>query len=236
MWALNPKVSLHLWRMLNEATKTMVPVAPAQSSGSGDAGQKYVWHVGSLFSGSDIALVVGHYVCALWKTIAGVDVEIQCVFQVEKDEEKRAHLLNHTCATHTFDDVSKVASQQRLHCFRTNQDVLLPWAHTLFSGFPCTNRAKTSRTSHLSKGCVQKGTGVTGKGFGDTFAIVERHRPRLVILENVVGLLEQPGEDDPEEVSDADWIVEQFVSIGYWAAWFRFDAREYGSFVVRERI
>ena len=77
---------------------------------------------------------------------------------------------------------------------------------------------------------------MTGKGFGDTFAIVERHRPRLVILDNVVGLLEQPGEDDPEEDADADWIVEQFVSIGYWAAWFRFDAREYGSFVVRERI
>ena len=77
---------------------------------------------------------------------------------------------------------------------------------------------------------------MTGKGFGDTFAIVERHRPRLVILEHVVGLLEQPGEDDPEEVSDADWIVEQFVSIGYWAAWFRFDAREYGPFVVRERM
>ena len=135
LWELHPKVSLHLWRMLNEATKTMVPVAPAQSSGSGDAGQKYLWHVGSLFSGSGIALVVGHYMCALWKTIAGVDVEIQCVFQVEKDEEKRAHLLNHTCATHTFGDVSKVAIQQRLHCFRTNQDVVLPWAHTLFSGF-----------------------------------------------------------------------------------------------------
>ena len=86
MWELNPKVSLHLWRMLNEATKTMVPVAPAQSSGSGDAQQKYLWHVGSLFSGSGIALVVGQYIVDVWKKIAGVDVEIQCVFQVEKDE------------------------------------------------------------------------------------------------------------------------------------------------------
>ena len=181
------------------------------------ASEVHEWRIGTLFSGSDIAMFVAHYQCVLWRKVHGVNIEPKCVFQAELDEEKRQHLISHTPALHTFGDVAQFTSQRRLHCYRTQQDVLLPWAHTLIAGFPCKTRSKMNKSAHTHKTCVQDEVGTTGTGFASTTAVIAVQRPRLIILENAPALQEKP---DPESMSDAEYIVAELQALGYWSKWF----------------
>ena len=227
---LHPSVSMRMLTALRASLDHMVKVADP------DGSFHYDWLVGSLYSGSDIGMTVVNYQCAMWKQMLGVRVVPKCVYQVELNPEKRRHLMEHTVALHTFDDVAKVVNEQRQYCFRQKRDVVMPWAHTLMAGFPCTTRARTSRKGHEGKGCVQRAEGETGAGFGEVKKFIISTKPRLVILENVIGLMEQPSESDAEDVSDADFILQELWKGGYWCHWFRFDAHNYGSPAVRERI
>ena len=53
---------------------------------------------------------------------------------------------------------------------------------------------------------------------------------------NVVGLMEVPTSSTPSQISDAQHIINVLGGLGYWARWFRFDAREYGSSAACECI
>lgn len=219
-----PAVALAFFGKLDSAAALM---------GGVGASEVHEWRIGTLFSGSDIAMFVAHYQCVLWRKVHGVNIEPKCVFQAELDEDKRRHLISHTPALHTFGDVAQLTSQRRLHCYRTQQDVLLPWAHTLIAGFPCTSRSKMNKSAHTHKTCVQDAVGTTGTGFASTKAVIALQRPRLIILENVPALQEKP---DPESMSDAEYIVAELQALGYWSKWFCFDAKEFGSLASRQRI
>ena len=230
MESLHPKIQVPVLTSVQQALANLNKIEHE------DGSCHYEWLVGSLFTGSETDMLVMHYQCAMYERMLGIKMEARCVYQVERDDDKRQHLLAHTSALHTFDDVSKLVSQQRLHCFRQDVDVVLPWVHTLVAGFPCTTRAKTSRTSHESKGCVQRSEGATGEGFLHVKHLISKTKPLLVVLENVIGLLETPGDSEDESLSDADYICTELRKIGYGCSWFRFNAVEFGSPCVRDRI
>jgi hypothetical protein len=82
------------------------------------------------------------------------------------------------------------------------------------------------------QGCVAAGSGETGETFQYVQGFVARHRPRLLILENVLELTERV----PCEQSDADHIIAWMQGVGYTAEYYIVEASLYGSFAKRSRI
>eukprot|EP00971_Amphidinium_carterae_P039357 773430-Amphidinium_carterae.1 len=67
----------------------------------------------------------------------------------------------------------------------------VPSADILLAGFVCksVSRENIDRGKHAA--CISQQTGATGSTFGSLMAYVGRHRPKLVICENVEGLTQR---------------------------------------------
>ena len=158
---------------------------------SDEHGQKtYEWTIGSLYSGCGIVGIVAKIISALVKRFRAIEVSVWVVYQVEHNDEKRQHLLNHTNADHTFKDVDKLHEGPRHWCYRVHDYVRMPWQHTLTAGFPCTSRTPMNKRSSEFKSCCQDSTGATGQGWNSTKKMIETQVPNLVILENIIQLME----------------------------------------------
>ena len=101
------------------------------------------------------------------------------------------------------------------------------------AGFICKARSRLNNSASANKGCVQRETESTGVSFRETWEYVKQHRPRVVLLENVVALAE-PVPDSA--MTDAEYIVDRFLELGYACTVLRCDAWSYGSLARRERL
>ena len=90
-----------------------------------------------------------------------------------------------------------------------------------------------SSRSSSNVGCVVQETGETGVGWLSVRSYIDNCRPRMILLENVVGLL---AENDDGQGSDADFILSQLELRGYHVEKFVYDAREFGSYCARKRL
>lgn len=84
------------------------------------------------------------------------------------------------------------------------------------------------------EGCVQRGEGSTGSTYMGIRNFLERSRPLVSILENVVELSEKT--EDMSAESDLEFIIQDLDSIGFQTRCFRFNATAYGSRCDRERL
>lgn len=191
------------------------------------------WRIGTLYAGCDIVMHVVGSICAMAESMWGLAIEPRCVFQVEKDESKREHLLSQTAADHLFDSCEDVADGKRAWCYRQLDHIRAPWAHTMIAGFPCTSRSKLNRGRAETVGCCQASEGATGEGYRTVSKCIRQHRPKVVILENVLGLSQASNSGDK---SDSSFIEDDLASMGYWGEWVIVQATEYGSPVERERM
>jgi hypothetical protein len=110
--------------------------------------------------------------------------------------------------------------------------VIIPWVQLLVAGFPCTSRSRLNVHSAANCGCVQQGAHATGEGFGLILAFISKHRPCLLLFENVKELQEIY---DDNQVSDADWVLQELNRRGYHATLIRFNCLEHGSTVDCDR-
>ena len=108
-----------------------------------------------------------------------------------------------------------------------------PAVGILLAGFPCTSRTSMSCMAAQNKGCVQRGEGGTGLGFMSVKAVVEKSKPRMIVLESV------PGATSPSDTTDvgcdADFVQQELQSLGYWCTYKVFESREHRGFALRRR-
>ena len=187
--------------------------------------------VGSICSGCEILEKIFSPLAHIMKRQFDIDISFRSVFQCEKNPEKREHLLAQTTTDLLFEKSSDLRFPTAFD-LKSNSTMVVPWACILVAGFPCSSRTSLSVHSSANKGCVSSGTGATGTVFSDIKAYVLANRPKMILLENIVKLMDA----DPGHTSDADHILAFFNDNNYWTNLHRFDAAAFGSCAVRERI
>ena len=129
-------------------------------------------------------------------------------FVCESDPEKRDFLSQQFGPRYSFGDVGDIS---KVSCTdtRTGSRVKVPFVNFFWAGFSCKSRARnTPPQSKKHVNCLQRKDldAETSYTFFGVMDYVERARPRWVVLENVVGLLQR---DDKLAISDADFALQE---------------------------
>jgi site-specific DNA-cytosine methylase len=103
------------------------------------------------------------------------------------------------------------------------------------AGFSCRSRSKLNKNRADFVGCCAAGStsGETGFTWEAVRGYIKRGKPRVVVLENVMDLMQTYGE---QEESDATHVVRAMTEMGYAARWVVIEASNHGSIAVRERL
>lgn len=147
----------------------------------------------------------------LFSGIGGIDLGLEragfeIVWQVEKDERRRAVLARHWPTARRYGDVAEVTAAQ------------LGPVDIIAGGFPCTDLSSAGRRA-----------GIEGEhsGLWAHFArLVGELRPRYVLVENTPGLL----------VRGMGRVVGDLAGLGYDAEWDCLPAAAFGAPQLRARI
>ena len=111
------------------------------------------------------------------------------VMAVEWIEWKRHFLkANHSSLRHLFGDAAEL-SAGRSFCYIQGDVVTVPTCDVLSLGFSCKN--VSSLRGHDEENydhAVLEGSGTSGSTCQYALAYIERHRPAVVLIENVAGL------------------------------------------------
>jgi len=188
-----------------------------------------VCKVGTLFSGSDMIKPVFHALSDYWKYTYDVSVRFEFLFAAERDELKQSFLHDHGEAQLIFRTAEDCLEAVAENCI-TGEQVVVPWVHWLWAGFPCVSKSKANTSRGQHKNCIRDATGDTGVGFSTVVKYVEKARPLIVSLENLVTLM-----DGDVGESDSDYMCDAFRSMSYWPRCFAVEASEHGSPATRER-
>jgi site-specific DNA-cytosine methylase len=157
----------------------------------------------------------------------GIDVEFRTVWLAEKDPRKIAFLAQQSNPPLLVGDFLSMNTHIAKD-IRSGLEVVVPETDLLVGGFPCVQKSSLNPQSHLHRHCVQDEDGQTGLGFKAIKQFVAAHRPSLVILENVK--VDVEGDN-----SETEYMKKVMREMGYAFHMIRFDARAYGSWVVRDR-
>lgn len=192
--------------------------------------------IGTACSGSDVLLIVFHELAKFWSETLGVPFTFRHCFACEKQTPVQAFLLQNFPDLEVLVPDLQFLADETVPCIHRDGSTgfaQLPKVELFAAGFVCKSRSKLNSKAAEHRGCVQRGTDLTGESFAATGAYIRAHRPSLVFLENVGALAEK----DPETgVSDAEWIVEWFSQHDYDCVMVKCDAWTYGSLPRRERL
>lgn len=196
---------------------------------------------GSLFSGSDVTGRVFDKLQSFYKHLTGRGGHVfKPLYQCEADPTKRIWLEEQfsedrpgkfTPCKFLFEDARHLADDPKALDTKSGEFQVVPKVDILTAGFSCKSKSSLNKNRSAFRHCVEREEGDTGVSFGHTKRVVERKRPRVVILENVMDLAE-----NSDERSDLDYIHEWLRSIGYSSQDFRMSAVAYGSPARRDRI
>lgn len=179
------------------------------------------WRVATMCSGSEAPMVAldAAYVAAgsMFSSDGGIPTCVQHMFSAEADRSKqnfvRAVMGNDL--QHLFADVRCLGESTALDVVKADTSGVqaeVPGADELFAGFPCTdvsslNPYSKTEANRQTVACDSLRTGTCFRGIGRWAA---RHRPKLMLLENVMGLA-APG----PQGSNLNVCIEVLESIGY---------------------
>lgn len=183
-----------------------------------------------MFSGCDI---IQHVLTALFDVVHqryDLQVPFEMEWLCESIPAKQEFLLNQHESQLLFRDAAQVATLFA-HDVVSKGMCAVPYAELLVAGFPCTSKTSLSSLAPGMKSCIRNGEGTTGQGFTNVVQYAKESKPRRIILENLANL----AVDSEGGESEMDFMKASLISLGYSCSHYVFDAREYGSFVPRER-
>ncbi|WP_176153489.1 DNA cytosine methyltransferase [Burkholderia vietnamiensis] len=135
-------------------------------------------------------------------------------FYCENNEFCRSVLKRHWPSTTNASDISKVDPN------------IIPQADVWTAGFPCQDLS-LARTPHGKR----HGLNGSRSGLFYTFLdLLAAHKPPVVLLENVAGLL------NSHKGADFEALIKSLTNLGYAVAWRVFNARYFGAPQSRPRI
>ena len=146
---------------------------------------------GTMCSGSECPVLVASLLAHNVRTKFGVNFAFVHKFGCERAPEKQSFLreiFSDSCPM-LFKDVLDM-THCHAHDLVSGHDVQVPPCDILVAGFPCTDvsNLNKNRSTEAHRGVIENKAKSTGTCFHGITCYMEQHRPRLVILENVMGL------------------------------------------------
>lgn len=130
---------------------------------------------------------------------------LQCSFSCEFDKLKRQWILeNFPDTQRLFADIKTLKHRQVLNVV-TGAMESVPSTDVFITGFVCKSVSSENNERKAFKNCITEGTGSTGETFSGMMDYVKKHRPRVVIAENVKGITMRNDGQPPviNQVADA---------------------------------
>lgn len=134
-------------------------------------------------------------------------------FQCEKSRFCRSVLQRHWPNTPIHSDISKLPPQE------------IPFADVWTAGFPCQDLS-LARTPHGRSGLKGEQSGL----FFNLLELMAHHLPKVVLIENVAGLL------NSHKGHDFQTLLFELKKLGYGVAWRVLNARYFGAPQSRPRV
>ena len=187
-----------------------------------------------LFGGCCISSVFFRHLSPILKELYSIDIDFTTELVAEIDTERQAFICAQTPPEWLVGDVKQLDSESGFNLMATSKrPTLYPSTHMMDAGVPCVSVTPLSSAKVKNKGCVQKETASTGQGFKNTFAIVRRHKPKIITFECVQMTTTQT----ESGVSDQAWITEEMKAgaDGGWSHCESLDAHDFGSYASRVR-
>mmetsp|Transcript_14282 Transcript_14282/g.33747 ORF Transcript_14282/g.33747 Transcript_14282/m.33747 type:complete len:454 (+) Transcript_14282:95-1456(+) len=174
--------------------------------------------VGTLCSGTDSPIPVIH---TLGK-VTGLKVEhvFSCEWAPKKQEWIRRNFPD---LQYLFSDVKEVGSNEQAYDLLSKKMVAVPSVDLIIAGFVCKSVSTENNEREKYSACIDDATGQTGETFSGTREYMRRHRPGMVICENVAGLAKRNQGRDPQVFS----VMSAFKDLGYAADWRLVDSRHF---------
>ena len=149
--------------------------------------------------------------------------EFTHTFSCESDPEKQAWLREHfPHLPLIFSDICQLHTGRCLNVV-TGLEADVPAVDIFIAGFVCKSVSSENNQRDTHGTCIAAGTGKTGSTFDGLRRFVEKVRPKIVICENVVGLLKRTCGERPQIVD----VGEAFQCLGYNFAYRHVDAKMY---------
>jgi len=114
-----------------------------------------------------------------------------------------------------FSDVTDMGGDSA-HDVLTDGPVTIPSVQGIIAGVSCDSVAALNMNRSSNRHCVRDHNSSTGKTFHGVLMYVERHKPLVVIIENVPGLKVRP---DAEVLSNLDMVLHELRVRGYLCSW-----------------
>ena len=155
----------------------------------------HVLRLATFCSGSDSPIIVLKHIAAACRArgMRGFDVAQVLACESNRNKQKfiRSHFPDLPCL---FADIGEMGEVEA-RCIIQGNHCRVPGADLAYIGFSCKsastlNEQRIFLCEALAKGDL-KNAGTTGLTLGGFFGYLKRHRPALVILENVGGILMQ---------------------------------------------
>eukprot|EP00403_Amphidinium_massartii_P023868 CAMPEP_0178398908 /NCGR_PEP_ID=MMETSP0689_2-20121128/15010_1 /TAXON_ID=160604 /ORGANISM="Amphidinium massartii, Strain CS-259" /LENGTH=451 /DNA_ID=CAMNT_0020019675 /DNA_START=63 /DNA_END=1418 /DNA_ORIENTATION=+ len=174
--------------------------------------------VGTLCSGTDSPIPVIH---TLGK-VTGLKVEhvFSCEWAPKKQEWIRRNFPD---LQYLFSDVKEVGSNPQAYDLLSERMVTVPSVDLIIAGFVCKSVSTENNEREKYKACIDEATGQTGETFSGTKEYMRRHKPGMVICENVAGLAKHNRGQRPQVHS----VMDSFEELGYTADWRLVDSRHF---------
>lgn len=175
------------------------------------------WSLGTACSGSDSVVMVLEHIgrsCG-W--------EFTHTFSCESHPEKQAWAReNFPHVPLIFPDICQLHTGRCVNVV-TGLEADVPAVDIFIAGFVCKSVSSENNQRGTHGACIAAGTGKTGSTFEGLRRFVEKVRPKIVICENVVGLLKRTCGGHPQIVD----VAEAFLLLGYHFAYRHVDAKMY---------
>lgn len=141
-------------------------------------------------------------------------------FGCEIHKGKRQLYMDSYPVAHMFEDAAEMQKASAF-CHKEGKHVPIPCdIDILCAGFPCTSISALN----CKPKSIDDQSSKTGAGFASVWAYCQMHRPKLVMLENVMRLTQRRAK---EERAGIEVIMERMGMIGYIGSYKKLDASQF---------
>lgn len=167
--------------------------------------------LGTFCSGIDGVVPLADAVSELIASEVGKPFKLQHIFSCESDEQLQKSIMKRRRPNLLFDDISCMGEDT---CYDVTSESRqwVPMCDVAVAGVSCKSASRLNVNYKSLTNAVLERSDSTGRTVEGLRAYVARHRPRLVIVENVLSL---GREDDTDGTNNLSCLVKRFTDLGY---------------------
>jgi site-specific DNA-cytosine methylase len=159
----------------------------------------------------------------------GVDLVVEHKFSCEQEAWKRTWIQGHFAPELLFEQVEAMGASHATDVI-SGEIAEIPEVDIAIGGFECDSVSSLNCNGKEFRGqCVELGTGRTGRTARAVLSYAAKHRPLVLILENVVAF-------GSAGLKDVGLMVGMLEALGYLATRAEYDSKHFGVAQARMRL